>query len=88
MHDYERKLTAYERRKSNSEKIAQFKFEPEYPRHPESKGNWNRKNEYDYIKRKHEQFQKEMDTAMPKKKPTKPVWTSVDQRLEDELWDE
>ena len=81
MHDYERKLSAYERRKINSQKIAQFEYEP---KHPSPEG---RDEHYQYIKKKYDQFSKESEKVWDKPKE-KPVWSVTDQRKEEELWDE
>lgn len=73
-------LTAYERRKINSHKIAQVQFEPQ---HPKSEP----KNLYkDYMDKRHEEFTAK--DIKGKEKPKKPVWTPLDQIKEDELWDE
>lgn len=77
---YKRKLSAYERRKINSQKIAQVQFEPKYHQSPEQMNK-----AYEYAKRKHEQFEK--DTERIWKEP-KTVWTPKDQVNEEELWDE
>lgn len=78
MNDYERKLSAYERRKINSQKIAQVQFEPSH-KSPEQA--------YNYINKKHEQFSRETEKVWDKPKE-KPVWSVTDQRKEEELWDE
>ena len=78
MHDYDRKLSAYERRKINSQKIAQVQFEPK-------KYSPEDYEHYQYVKKRHEQFSQETEKAF---KDRKPVWSVTDQRKEEELWDE
>lgn len=68
-------LTAYERRKRNSQKIASVQFEPKSHPAPKSKVK-----EY-YWKEKPQ----EPESI---KKTVKPVWTPLDQAKEEALWDE
>lgn len=77
MDDKYRKLSAYERRKINSQKIAQFEFEPKHPL-PEGA-----EKHYSYIKKKYDQFTKESDKVWKE-----PKWSPNDQTNEEELWDE
>ena len=87
-----KKMTAYERRKENSRIIAQLQFEPETPKYDGRYEHFKKaKDEYEYAKRKHEQFQKEMTktwSKVPKSPEEKPTWTPLDQAKEEALWDE
>jgi hypothetical protein len=67
---YKKKMTAYERRKFNSKKIAEVQFTPE------TKPLYEK-----YLDKKSIEYTKHIN----KKKDT---WTVLDQRKEDELWDE
>lgn len=74
---YKRKLSAYERRKINSQKIAQVQFSPE---------------DYSYEKNhkmhEYKQYDKHpKETNVPKAKSTE-NWTVIDQVKEEQLWDE
>ena len=83
----EKHLSAYERRKINSQKIAKVQFGKD-DRHkyvPESKTLEERKH-YEYIKRKHQEFEKASEQIW--KRDGQNNWTVIDQRKEDELWDE
>ena len=89
MNDYdysEKIMTAYERRQYNSKKIAQLQYPAEGYEHSNGK-DWKNK-EYEYIKKKHEQFNREMEKMPWKEKGKKQAWTPLDQKQEDELWDE
>ena len=79
----EKHLSAYERRKINSQKIAQVQFEPKWHKSPEP----SKEDYYKYAQKKHQQFEREMNSVTPKKSE-KPIWTSVDQKIEEQLWDE
>ena len=79
--------TAYERRKINSQKIAKVQFGKD-DRHkyvPESKTPEERKH-YEYIKRKHKEFTEGSKQIWERDGVNN--WTVIDQRKEDELWDE
>lgn len=74
---YKRKLSAYERRKINSQKIAQVQFSPE---------NYSYEKKHKMHEYKHyEKHPKEKN--VPKAKSTE-NWTVIDQVKEEELWDE
>ena len=89
MNDYdysEKIMTAYERRQYNSKKIAQLQYPAEGYEHSKGK-DWYSKD-YERLKEKHKKFEREME-QMPWKEPNKkPTWTPLDQKQEDELWDE
>lgn len=83
-------LTAYERRKINSQKIAQVQFPKEHPYTPESSHTWSEK---EWLKRKRLEIDKEREELKRslhelKSKKTKETWTPLDQVKEEELWDE
>lgn len=82
-------LTAYERRKINSQKIAQVQFEYKNPEGYPKSSSWNDKEEIkkerEWIKRKRQEM---LDEEKHIKKNVKPVWTPIDQKNEEELWDE
>lgn len=74
MDDKYRKLSAYERRKINSQKIAQVQFEP--------KGH----SPEQYMTHSPKQFKNKTEKEWKEHK--KDVWTPTDQKQEEELWDE
>ena len=73
---YQRKLSAYERRRINSQKIAQVQFEPKGHTTPQ------------YLSHSPEQFKRETGKTWKAKTSNENVWTSKDQVTEEELWDE
>lgn len=75
-------LSAYERRKINTEKIAAVKFEPKY--HTPSGYEV-----VDKITEKEQEWRKKKIKEVHQEKTNiKPVWTPLDQKNEEELWDE
>ena len=76
MDDKYRKLSAYERRRINSQKIAQVQFEPKGSTPPQ------------YLSHSPEQFKRETGKTWKAKTSNENVWTSKDQVNEEELWDE
>ena len=73
-------MTAYERRKENSKAIASVQFKPQYP---------TTYSEIDNAKKLSELEKKKMRERMSElKRQNKAEWTSIDQRIEDGLWDE
>lgn len=80
--NYKRKLSAYERRKINSQKIAQVQFSPEDYSY-EKKHKMHEYKQYEY--ERYEKHPKEKN--VPKAKSTE-NWTVIDQVKEEQLWDE
>lgn len=73
---YKRKLSAYERRKINSQKIAQVQFEPKGSTPPQ------------YLSHSPNQFEPKELRAWKEKTSKENIWSSKDQVNEEELWDE